>query len=441
MMRLLTLCLNLAATLAIHSSESQQKCDLGDTSKDLDLVVYGASGLTGNMAAEYLARKNPEGVRWAIAGRNEEKLRQAANKTLKAANPLIPAPEIIVAGLWDYSALSVMTKRARVVLSFAGPFEANGGEQLVAASVANCAHYVDISTETVWKSVIMTKYGFLARKKGLALVQSAGFNSMASDLLAMSAIESFMEAGNKEAPTDVMVLWTKLNGPDSKGMVQAQMADKVHGVIKDPYILSPQTRMYMRTDWMVDGMEPGMSMHGVYKALHVTLDSSAWGGLDVPVIRRSIGMKYPDSMISVHQAVNKSMVQDRAHFLTYHPKADKSDNLLKAISKGSLRWMGNKHWQLEEGAFEGMAFATGRWSAEHERDIPVHAVHMTGQGDPSILGSAKMATELALGLAASGPAEAGYLTPCTALGLQALEERLKAVDDQRFLTMTRVELA
>ena len=116
--------------------------------KDLDIVVYGATGFTGKLCAEYIhASSRP--IKWAIAGRSADKL-----STVQGG--LSPEIEIIIADGDDDGALKAMTARAKVILSTAGPFH-RYGSKLVAACVENSTHYVDITGENFWvKEMIET---------------------------------------------------------------------------------------------------------------------------------------------------------------------------------------------------------------------------------------------------------------------------------------------
>ena len=102
--------------------------------KDLDIIVYGATGFTGKLCVEYLACQE-RSTKWAIAGRNQEKLK-------KVADELCPDVEILIADSEDEDALDRLTQRTKVVLSTAGPFH-RYGSKLVASCVKNNAHYVD----------------------------------------------------------------------------------------------------------------------------------------------------------------------------------------------------------------------------------------------------------------------------------------------------------
>ena len=109
--------------------------------KDIDIVLYGATGFTGQLCVKYFQSLELE-IKWAIAGRNLEKLQDVANKL--SANV-----EILIADSNDKEGLRNICSRSRVVLSTAGPFH-RYGSKLVAACVENGTHYVDITGENFW---------------------------------------------------------------------------------------------------------------------------------------------------------------------------------------------------------------------------------------------------------------------------------------------------
>ena len=150
--------------------------------KDLDIVVYGATGFTGKLCAEYIhASGRP--IKWAIAGRSADKL-----KTVQGG--LSPEIEIIIADGDDDGALKAMTARAKVILSTAGPFH-RYGSKLVAACVENSTHYVDITGENFWVKEMIEKHHEAAAAKGVRIIPSCGFDSIPSDLGSIFGIRKF----------------------------------------------------------------------------------------------------------------------------------------------------------------------------------------------------------------------------------------------------------
>ena len=105
--------------------------------RDFDIVLFGATGFTGGLTADYLAAHAPEGLRWAIAGRNEARLADVAERVGGDVG-------VLVADATDPAALSDVARRARVVVSTVGPYLQHG-ESLVAASAEAGTDYADFT--------------------------------------------------------------------------------------------------------------------------------------------------------------------------------------------------------------------------------------------------------------------------------------------------------
>lgn len=141
--------------------------------RDYDVVLYGASGFTGKQTVAYFAQHAPT-VRWALAGRNREKLAAVKAEVGTSA-------DILVADSQDQAALDAIAARTRVVLTTAGPF-ALYGTKLVDACVRHQTHYVDITGETVWVRELIDRYHAEAVRNGARIIPFCGFDSIPSDL-------------------------------------------------------------------------------------------------------------------------------------------------------------------------------------------------------------------------------------------------------------------
>ena len=141
--------------------------------KDLDIVLYGATGFTGKLCVKYLTQ-NAKDIKWAIAGRDRTKLSQVAIRFSAQVEKLIAHGD-------DQKALDEITKRAKVVIFTAGPFH-RYSSNLVASCVKNSSHYVDITGETFWIKEMIDKYHSEAAEKGVRIIPSCGYDSLPSDL-------------------------------------------------------------------------------------------------------------------------------------------------------------------------------------------------------------------------------------------------------------------
>ncbi len=148
------------------------------TDRQYDVVLYGASGFVGRQAVRYFAKHAHSGkVRWAIAGRNRQKL-EAVKSDLGVAGGNV---DILVADSRDRSAVDEMVAQTRVMLNTAGPF-ALYGDEIVDACVRLRTHYVDITGETPWVRNLIDRYHNLAVSNGTRIIPFCGFDSVPSDL-------------------------------------------------------------------------------------------------------------------------------------------------------------------------------------------------------------------------------------------------------------------
>ncbi|TDP63253.1 saccharopine dehydrogenase family protein [Roseateles toxinivorans] len=145
--------------------------------RSYEVVLYGASGFVGRQTVAYFAEHAPTGLRWALAGRDEVKLRQVR----EACGPGAAAAGLIVADAQDAAALNALAAQTRVVLSTAGPFALHGSA-LVAACVEQRTHYVDITGETPWVRGLIDRHHDRAARDGTRIIPCCGFDSVPSDL-------------------------------------------------------------------------------------------------------------------------------------------------------------------------------------------------------------------------------------------------------------------
>jgi saccharopine dehydrogenase (NAD+, L-glutamate forming) len=148
--------------------------------RDLDIVLFGATGFTGELTAEYLARRAPAGLRWALAGRNPDKLASVRDR-LAEIDPRLADLELLVADAADQDALEIVARRARVVATTVGPYVAYG-EPLVAACAAAGTGYVDITGEAEFIDRVYVAHQETAVQTGARIVHACGFDSIPHDL-------------------------------------------------------------------------------------------------------------------------------------------------------------------------------------------------------------------------------------------------------------------
>lgn len=139
-----------------------------------DLVVWGATGFTGRLVVEELARAAPPGLRWAVAGRDSDRL-----DAVRAAH----APDVgaLVADVGDAASLAALARSARAIVTTVGPY-ARYGTALVAACVAAGTHVADLTGEPIWMRATIDRFDAPARAAGVRVVHACGFDSVPSDL-------------------------------------------------------------------------------------------------------------------------------------------------------------------------------------------------------------------------------------------------------------------
>ncbi len=146
-----------------------------------DLIVYGATGYTGRLVAEYLARQHGgSGLSWAMAGRSLEKLAQVRD--------LIGAPAdtpLVVADSDDPASLAAMAQSTHVVVTTVGPYQLYG-TPVLEACVAAGTHYADLCGEPVWMRQMIDQFDAQARATGARIAFSSGFDSIPFDLGVLS---------------------------------------------------------------------------------------------------------------------------------------------------------------------------------------------------------------------------------------------------------------
>ncbi|MVZ90632.1 saccharopine dehydrogenase [Microbacter sp. ANSKLAB05] len=163
------------------SETSNQPVSASDKAdRPFDIILYGATGFTGGLVAEYLLRHMPEGGSWAVAGRNRTKL-DAIVARLATEMPDVPAPGVVVADTDDARSLAEMARSARVIITTVGPY-LEYGEPLVAACAEAGTDYVDLTGEPEFVDRMYLEYHDVAVASGARIVHACGFDSIPHDL-------------------------------------------------------------------------------------------------------------------------------------------------------------------------------------------------------------------------------------------------------------------
>ncbi|MEU6420839.1 saccharopine dehydrogenase family protein [Streptomyces spiralis] len=149
---------------------------LKTTERPYDIVLFGATGFVGTLTTEYLAAHAPEGLRWAIAGRSEHRLRQ-----LRERLPGGASVGVLRADVAEPDSLRELARQARVVATTVGPY-VTYGEELVAACADSGTDYLDLTGEPEFVDLVYVRHDTRARETGSRLVHACGFDSVPHDL-------------------------------------------------------------------------------------------------------------------------------------------------------------------------------------------------------------------------------------------------------------------
>lgn len=198
-----------------------------------DVVLYGASGFTGRQTVEYFASHAGEQIRWAIAGRNRQKLEQVKVDCAATA-------DVLVADSQDQEGLDTIAEQAHVILNTAGPF-ALYGDLLVDACVRKQTHYVDITGETPWVKSLIQRYHAKASADGTRIIPFCGFDSVPSDLGTYLVVR-FMQQELGVSCRQVKACFQAAGGFNGGTLASAinLMQSGESSQMADPYLLNPQ---------------------------------------------------------------------------------------------------------------------------------------------------------------------------------------------------------
>lgn len=159
--------------------------------RDFDIVLLGATGFTGALTAAYLARNAPDGLRWALAGRNPTKL-EGVRRDLAALDPRLAELPLLAADVTDPASLADLARRTKVAATTVGPY-LTYGEPLVAACAEAGTNYVDLTGEPEFVDRMWLAHHATAERSGARLVHACGFDSIPHDLGAYFTVQQLPE--------------------------------------------------------------------------------------------------------------------------------------------------------------------------------------------------------------------------------------------------------
>ena len=375
--------------------------------REFDIVVYGASGFTGRLVAEYLAGREGAATRWAMAGRDLARL-AAVRDEIGAPSDL----PLIAADASNPQSLLGMAKRTRVVLTTVGPYQIYGSD-LVAACAAEGTDYADLCGEPAWMRAMIDANDAKAKKTGARIVFSCGFDSIPFDLGVLTLqTEATKRFGKPFARVKGRV--RKMRGTFSGGTA-ASLRATMAAAAKDPNIVALLKNPFALTPGFQGPKQPN-GMKPEYDE-----DFGSWMA---PFVMATINTR------NVHRtnaltgfSFGRDFVYDE---MVITGPGEKGEQIAKGMAaqgsgmegdKGPKPGEGPSKEERESGFYDLVFLGVGP-------DGRKLAASVKGDKDPGYGSTSRMIAETALALAEDDTVAGGVWTPGAALGLP-LAERLQ----------------
>jgi short subunit dehydrogenase-like uncharacterized protein len=376
--------------------------------RDLDVVLLGATGFTGGLCADYLARHAPQGLRWALAGRDRSRL-AAVRERLASHDPSLSALTLLTVDVTDEASLVAVVRRARVVVTTVGPYLQHG-EPVVAACAAAGTDYVDLTGEPEFVDRMYLAHHDEAVRTGARLVHCCGFDSVPHDLGALFTVERLPEG----VPLRLRGM-VRADAAFSGGTLASALAAVSRGA---------QMRRVRAERRRVEPRPQGRRIRSVERPPHRDRDTGLWLAplptIDPLVVRRSAAAleRYGPDFGYAHYAAFRRL----------------------PVMAGSVAGAGALVLAAQAGPVRRVLqgrLPQGSGPSEERRARSSFSVRFVGDGggrtvvtevrggDPGYTETAKMLAESALCLAFDdNPATSGQVTTAAAMGTR-LRERLQ----------------
>ena len=211
--------------------------------QQLDLIIWGATGFTGQLVSEYINKKySNTALKWGIAGRNKEK----ASVIAKRLN--IAKDRVFIADCNNIESLIKLTSKTKVICTTVGPY-AKLGTNLIDACIKTNTNYCDITGETQWIRKMIDKYHSKAKENKIKIINSCGFDSIPSDMgVFYSQKKLFEKTGEYANKINMRVAGTKggISGGTynslSNVLEEARVDKEVRKTLTNPYGLNPKDK-------------------------------------------------------------------------------------------------------------------------------------------------------------------------------------------------------
>jgi short subunit dehydrogenase-like uncharacterized protein len=400
--------------------------------RPFDVVLWGATGYTGQLVAEYLTRSGPNELRLALAGRSEDKLRRVREE-LAGLEPRFADLPVVCADSHDRASLDALAAKTRVVCSTVGPY-ARYGSELVAACVEAGTDYCDLTGEPHWIRRMIDAHHRRATETGARIVCCCGFDSIPSDLGCFLLQQSAKERFDK--PCRRVVLYVdRTRGGFSGGTVdsmknlmeEAERDPWVRKVFADPYALNPEGerqgpdgRDDMGVHRLPDGRWTAPFVMAAVNTRVVRRSNALMGypyGKDFSYDER---MRFPAGPkgLAIATGITGALGAFAAAMALKPTRNLLARTILPKPGQGPTRE------QREEGMYRIRMEGEG---TDARGSSFVMTVRIEGDRDPGYAETAKMLGESALCLALDDlPTKGGLLTPASAMGMTLLERLRKA---------------
>jgi short subunit dehydrogenase-like uncharacterized protein len=384
--------------------------------REFDIVVWGATGFTGKLTAEYLLETyGTESFRWALGGRSESKLEQVRRDLGNSSLPLL------VGDAQDPDFMASLASRTRVVCTTVGPYALYGSE-LVAACAQAGTHYCDLTGEVFWMRRMIDAHQDQAAASGARIVYTCGFDCIPADL-GVFFVQREMNARHGVASPRVKMRVAGFSGGGSGGTAASgvnmiEEASKDPAVTRlnaDPYALNPKDQM--------SGPDGPDRSAPIYDD-----DFEQWTGpfimanIDTRVVRRSNAL--------LGYAYGKDFQYDEAMLMGTGPVGfAKAAGLaaalrvgMAAMTLGPVRRLAASRMPAPGEGPSAEVRESGYWDvrllAEHPDDPSKNLrARLTGDRDPGYGSTSKMLAESAVCLALDSLSSSpGFLTPAAAMG-------------------------
>ena len=382
---------------------------------EYDLVLFGATGFTGGLVAEYLAGHAPTapGHRWALAGRSPEKLR-AVRERLVAIDPGLADLPLLRADATDAASLRDVAASARVVASTVGPFQ-HFGEPLVAACAAAGTDYVDITGEPEFVDEMWLRHHGEAQRTGARLVHACGFDSIPHDLGARFTVAQLPEG----EPLSIEA-FVRADGTFSGGTFHS--AVEAMGRLREGRRVAARRRD-------AEGRPDGRRVRGVVRPPHRDPFAGGWvvpaPTIDPEIVLRSAralprygpDFRYSHNIVTRRALPTAGLLAGAGTVVALASVAPLRKLLLGVKDAG----------EGPDAARRARSWFTVRFTGRVGEETEPRVVCEVSGGDPGYGETAKFLAESALCLAHDEglPETAGQVTTAVAMG-EALTARLQA---------------